>query len=237
MKVFGAAVLASILSMGFAFSAKGNWHKTSVFYGAKGEPQNRKTKQWYELIESLQGAPMRQRLARVNSFFNQLSYRSDRRTWGQKDYWASPTEFLAKGMGDCEDYAIAKYITLRKIGVPEARLKLAFVRHLPDNQPHVVLLVKNGGKQWVLDNINDALRTTEQRTDLQPVYAFGDRGLWLLDEQFRSQRIGGSARLSKWVALKKKTRENGIWLSANEKISAVSLAGFAHNSKNVSKEN
>ena len=52
----------------------------------------------------------------MNRFFNNIRFRSDQKTWGKEDYWALPREFLNRGIGDCEDYAIAKYITLRRLG-------------------------------------------------------------------------------------------------------------------------
>ena len=53
----------------------------------------------------------RDRLAAVNGFFNQrVAFRDDIEVWGQIDYWATPLELLDKGAGDCEDYAIAKYM-------------------------------------------------------------------------------------------------------------------------------
>ena len=43
-------------------------------------------------------------------FFNSVKYSDDKDIYGINDYWASPYEFLARDRGDCEDYAIAKFL-------------------------------------------------------------------------------------------------------------------------------
>lgn len=57
-----------------------------------------------------------QALEETNRFFNRQIFIDDIKLWGQNDYWASPAEFLAVGGGDCEDFSIAKYFTLREMG-------------------------------------------------------------------------------------------------------------------------
>ena len=167
---------------------------------------------WHALTERLRTVPLQQRIVEINSFFNRLPYRSDYRVWAHEDYWASPLEFLEKGVGDCEDYAIAKYITLRKTGVPESQLRLAYVRHKPRSQAHLVLIVEyQDGRQVVMDNLTNALQSPERRGDLEPVYAFNDINLWTLDDDFQKRLIGLSSRLPNWVALKDKTWDSGLW--------------------------
>jgi predicted transglutaminase-like cysteine proteinase len=51
----------------------------------------------------------------TNRFLNDWRYKPDDQNYGQRDYWATPLEFLRRS-GDCEDYAIAKYVTLRELG-------------------------------------------------------------------------------------------------------------------------
>ena len=54
-------------------------------------------------------------LVAVNGFVNAHRYMPDDRNWGVRDYWATPGEFLTRS-GDCEDYAIAKYLSLKELG-------------------------------------------------------------------------------------------------------------------------
>lgn len=84
---------------------------------------------WQQLIKDLDGQSDIQKLQRVNAFFHQnVRYRTDQQLYGMEDYWATPLETLGHGLGDCEDYAIAKYITLRKAGLTDQQLRLIYVR-------------------------------------------------------------------------------------------------------------
>ena len=65
------------------------------------------------LLTSLAEADDAARLDGVNRFFNRrIAFRDDLQVWHVEDYWASPLETLQQGMGDCEDFAIAKYFSL-----------------------------------------------------------------------------------------------------------------------------
>ena len=75
---------------------------------------------WRALLKSLAGAPLEHQVYAVNRFINQWRYRSDAENYGHSDYWATPIEFMTRS-GDCEDYAIAKYVSLRELGVPVDR--------------------------------------------------------------------------------------------------------------------
>ena len=167
---------------------------------------------WEQLITRLRSASDAEQIKAVNQFFNSLRFRSDQTVWGMEDYWASPSEFLNRGTGDCEDYAIAKYITLRRLGFDDSRLRLAYVRSLTLRQAHMVLLVDAGqGKRVVLDNLTSAIQAPSRRGDLEPVYSFNSTGLWLLSREYAEQRIGQASRLNHWVSLQEKSKNPGIW--------------------------
>lgn len=124
-----------------------------------------------------------QRLTLVNHFFNQrIAFRDDTEVWGRIDYWATPLELLDKGQGDCEDYAIAKYMSLLAAGVPQARLRLVYVRaqFQGRSQAHMVLAyyAQPEAEPLILDNINPEIRPASQRADLSPVFSFNGEGLW-----------------------------------------------------------
>ena len=98
---------------------------------------------WKEMMKFAEGKNTVHKLKIVNNYFNKLSFRSDIKNWKTKDYWATPFEFLTSGAGDCEDYAIAKYYTLRKLGIPENKLRITYVKYLKKRskfeQAHMVL--------------------------------------------------------------------------------------------------
>ena len=120
-------------------------------------------------------------LIEVNRFFNQFEYKEDIDHWGKQDYWATPLEFIGTQKGDCEDFVIAKYFALRKLGVPDERLYLTYVKALKKNVAHMVLsyFETPSSIPLILDNYNPAILRADKRGDLLPVYSFNAQSLFL----------------------------------------------------------
>ena len=139
---------------------------------------------WQNLIQT-EGSDNLEKLEKVNRFMNRIPFISDAIHWGKDDYWATPVEFLASNGGDCEDFAIAKYFTLIKLGIAENQLTLTYVKALRLNQAHLVLTyyAAPGKEPLVLDNIIDSIEPSSKRTDLLPVYSFNGAGLWLAKQR------------------------------------------------------
>lgn len=118
----------------------------------------------------------------VNGYFDRLRPIADLEHWGVEDYWATPAEFLASGGGDCEDYAIAKYFTLKELGVPASRLRLVYVRTWRANAAHMVLAyyAAPDAEPVILDNLDTGIRAASDRPDLEPVYMFNDDDVQVL---------------------------------------------------------
>jgi predicted transglutaminase-like cysteine proteinase len=169
-----------------------------------GAPAARRMTEWQALMERHQGRSEAEKLILVNDFFNQLTYRSDLNIWGKNDYWATPVEALGKGQADCEDYSIAKYFTLREMGVPEEKMRIMYVKALELDQAHMVLTYypEAGGVPLVLDNLNGQILSADKRGDLAPVYSFNAEGLWLAKSRGRGEKVGSSSRISLWQDLK-----------------------------------
>lgn len=127
-----------------------------------------------------------------------------------KDYWATPLEVLSKGAGDCEDYSIAKYFTLKELGVPEKKMRITYVKALKLNQAHMVLtyFVSPRSVPFVLDNLDPQIKSATDRKDLLPVYSFNGSSLWLAKTKGMGKRVGGSSRLNMWAELKKRMLNN-----------------------------
>ena len=155
---------------------------------------------WYQLIDDYQNAPPRDKLELVNNFFNQLAFVNDSELWGQEDYWATPLQMLSSNGGDCEDFSIAKYFTLRKMGIPEEHMRLTYVKALQLDQAHMVLTYfpSPDAEPLVLDNLVTEIQPSSERTDLRPVYSFNGNGLWLAKMKGTDKRVGHSGRLSRW---------------------------------------
>ncbi|MEN9903827.1 MAG: hypothetical protein RLZZ555_392, partial [Pseudomonadota bacterium] len=95
-------------------------------YGASGAAT---VGNWRQMLDEARDLPDDGKLKAVNTFFNRrLRYSSDQAVWGMLEYWATPLEFMGRAEGDCEDFAIAKYISLLLLGVPPEKLRLIYVR-------------------------------------------------------------------------------------------------------------
>jgi predicted transglutaminase-like cysteine proteinase len=154
-----------------------------------------------EIIEENQLKTENQKLKIVNEFFNLIPYKSDIDHWNAKDYWATPFEMLTSFGADCEDYSIAKYFTLRELGIDDGKLRITYVKALNWDEAHMVLTYSPAPNEMplVLDNLKSEIVTANLRTDLIPVYSFNATGLWLAKERGTGQFVGSSDRLSLWV--------------------------------------
>ncbi len=176
-----------------------------------GEEASDRILSWQAFIKSTQSLSEQEKLTRVNDFFNQnIEFLDDAYLWGMNDYWATPLEVLAKGAGDCEDYSIAKYFTLRELGVPDNKMRITYVKAIELNQAHMVLTFFETPHSvpLVLDNLNPQIKSASKRRDLLPVYSFNGSGLWLAKSRGTGKRIGGSGRLNKWGGLKDRMLNN-----------------------------
>jgi predicted transglutaminase-like cysteine proteinase len=133
---------------------------------------------WRAFLESLRGLAPREQLARVNRFGNEHPYVLDRDQYGREDYWAIPREFLPVG-GDCEDFVITKYFSLRALGYPVEDLRLVVVQDTNLRVPHAVLAVARGADIWILDNQVQQVRRHREILHYAPVYSINDRQWWL----------------------------------------------------------
>ena len=109
---------------------------------------------------------------------------------------------LIKNGGDCEDFATAKYFTLRELAVPDDKMHLLYVKALQFEKPHMVLsyYLEPTADPLILDSIVDAILYASQRQDLIPIYSFNGQGLWLAKKQ-SSVHLGSAERLSLWQDL------------------------------------
>ena len=180
-------------------------------YGANPEAQQR-LNDWQQLLQQTASASEAQQLKAVNQFFNlRLRFRDDRVLWRVDDYWATPVEAFYQGAGDCEDFAIAKYFSLRKLGVASEKLRITYVKAVALNQAHMVLTyyAYPGAIPLVLDNLIDAIEPASERDDLVPVYAFNAEGLWL-PGRAGGRQVSDSKGLSRWQDLLRKMHAEGF---------------------------
>ena len=155
---------------------------------------------WENLIITDNSKSDREKLEKVNNFFNQMEYVEDIIHWRQEDYWATPIEFLCTQAGDCEDYTIAKYFTLRAMGISDDKLNLTYVKALTYGVHHMVLAYypTPGGVPLILDNYVIDIHPATERKDLLPIYSFNGTSLWLAKQRGRGKLAGSSSRLKRW---------------------------------------
>jgi predicted transglutaminase-like cysteine proteinase len=175
---------------------------------------------WRTLIASSIAAPDADRIKKANDFFNrQTLFGEDSVIWGQLDYWATPMETLGKGAGDCEDFAIAKYFTLKEMGVAPDKLRLIYVRaktgasDTSQGQAHMVLAyyAQPDAEPLVLDNLVAEIRPASRRPDLVPVFSFNSEGVFTgASGKESAAPSAGVARLSRWEDLLKRARTEGF---------------------------
>ena len=126
---------------------------------------------------SLRNQNVISKLEAVNSYVNgRVRFVDDRVQFGIADRWLAPSETLARGRGDCEDFALAKRAMLRAAGVPERDLYLVVLKDLSRRADHAVLVVRAAGRFLVLDNGTDRIVDSSDVQDYKPVLTFAANG-------------------------------------------------------------
>lgn len=205
-------LLLTVHSLRAAWDFASIQQKSDALYGPASPQAQRRINAWQQLLLQLRNADEQTQLHAVNQFFNdKLRYTEDIDAWHDVDYWATPIESLRKGEADCEDYAIAKYFTLRQLGISEDKLRITYVKAMRYNRAHMVLTryLTPEAIPLVLDSLTNTISPATQRMDLLPVYSFNNTGLWLPGNQ-NNKRVGDSKRLSRWQQVFIKMREEGF---------------------------
>jgi predicted transglutaminase-like cysteine proteinase len=134
-------------------------------------------KNWLKFIDGLNGKSKPEQLKAVNSFVNKHKYILDINNWGVTDYWESPGEFLLKN-GDCEDFAIIKYFSLRKLGFTTDDLKVVILMDKNLGIYHSILAVYSDDDIFILDNQLTNVTKSENILHYDPVYSINEDYWW-----------------------------------------------------------
>jgi predicted transglutaminase-like cysteine proteinase len=132
---------------------------------------------WRAKIRSVKGLDVNTQLIEINRFLNKWPYREDMVNHGVADYWESPLEFLRMS-GDCEDYAIIKYVTLRTLGFSAESLRIVVVQDTLRNVAHAVLAVYVGREILIMDSLFDGVLTQDHLTFYVPQYSINETTRW-----------------------------------------------------------
>lgn len=214
------AAFAAVISIALALAADTSALKLSTeqieeYRKTYGEAAAKRLQAWQNLIRDSAGLPEAEKLQVVNRFFNQVRFLDDIIHWKQTDYWATPLEFLISNGGDCEDFSIAKYFTLRALGVPDDKMSITYVKALELNQAHMVLTYypTPDAIPLVLDNLIGEIRPANQRPDLLHVYTFNGDNLWVSKKGRRDELVGNSNKLKPWVKLQSRIDQQDVNLN------------------------
>ncbi len=134
-------------------------------------------KQWNRFLDGLRGLDRRDQLDRVNAYMNKFPYIDDITNWGRANYWEAPLEFLHKS-GDCKDYAIAKYMSLRYLGWPVDALRLVVVRDMNLSADHAIAAVYFNDQILVLDNQIRDVTNADNIHHYRPYYSINEENWW-----------------------------------------------------------
>lgn len=136
------------------------------------------TRKWEAMMARAQGQGAEGQLDAVNSFFNDSPYIEDINNYGKSDYWATPLQFM-KNSGDCEDYAIAKFVSLRMLGWSNDDLRVVILKDTVRQVNHAVLAAKLDGDDMILDNLATEPLPSDTVIQYSPYYAVNETTRWI----------------------------------------------------------
>ncbi len=130
-------------------------------------------KQWINAVGQIKKVPSARLLSETNRIVNRARGRAD-----SGDSWSTPSELFSKG-GDCEDYAIAKYLLLRQAGYSASNMHILVLKAKSGQEAHAVLVVGSGSNAVVLDNQRSGVYSMNSALRSRVFIAFNERNLWL----------------------------------------------------------
>jgi predicted transglutaminase-like cysteine proteinase len=175
---------------------------TRLLLGADMEAY--RLEEMHKFLAKLRDKPLKEKLVRVNFYFNQIKPEYDY-DMTIADEWDDRETFIKRGYGDCEEYAIAKYQSLKELGVDPNKLFLTVVKVQGKPYHHLILTYHRQGKRFALDNLSWKIVPMRQRTDLKTVVSFNER--YIVDrkiEYITPQKLGRYLDPKNWYDIIKK---------------------------------
>ncbi|MDG1287724.1 MAG: transglutaminase-like cysteine peptidase [Rickettsiales bacterium] len=133
---------------------------------------------WPSLLSHPTRSNQVQTLKAINQQVNSYRYIEDKDGWKTPDYWATPDQFFKKGGGDCEDYAIVKYMALKALGWNPNNMRIVVLQDIKLNQLHSVLAVNFNGETYILDNQLSYLASDRDIRHYVPIYSINEHAWW-----------------------------------------------------------
>ena len=139
--------------------------------------ESKEIERWTGLVTDLKAQNRLRQMITVNRWFNRLPYKYDEYAYNTQDYWADTVELLQK-RGDCEDFALSKYYTLRRLGFSPDELKITVVYDNEKYSNHAVLMVYTGGSRYMLDSNSDDMGPSPMEYRYKTLYSFNETSAW-----------------------------------------------------------
>lgn len=133
--------------------------------------------EWKAFLRTLEGKDELTQAREVNQYMNAVKYIIDPINWGVPDYWATPKQFFVKN-GDCEDYAISKYMSLRALGFSTDNMRIVVLNDLNLGVLHAVLAVYMNDNVYILDNQIKHMLPSRRIIHYKPVYSINEKYWW-----------------------------------------------------------
>jgi predicted transglutaminase-like cysteine proteinase len=148
-------------------------------------------KRYQAFLKEAESYDLMKKLNRVNSKINRIIPAYDKQSQNMDDYWLTPKEFMILGRGDCEDYAIAKYFSLKDLGIDTKKLYLAVVRVRKNKTLHMVILYfkTKTSIPFVLDNLSWKILPLDKRKDLAVKFIFNEHSSFLLENYKTRKKV------------------------------------------------
>ena len=131
-----------------------------------------------DIVDTARQREGRARLGEINRAIN-LAIRpiSDIAQHGQIDVWTSPLATLERSGGDCEDYAIAKFVALRYAGLAPDDLRIVVLHDTIRDEDHAVAAARLDGRWLMLDNRRMAMVADADVRNLHPTFVISQHGV------------------------------------------------------------
>ncbi|MDD2267828.1 transglutaminase-like cysteine peptidase [Sulfuricurvum sp.] len=185
----------------------------SFFSALKTEKSKAIFKDYERFMNETAPKPLHVKLDAVNFYINAFVGSYDEQTYQTEDFWATRVEFLSVGQGDCEDYVIAKYETLKDFGVDAKHMGLCIVKERSSPFHHMVLLLWKDAKNQplVLDNLSFKVLPLDVRVDLSVEQCMNEEGYFKLDAKAKPQAFQSHYVIKAYERVKQQTKREHLW--------------------------
>ena len=140
--------------------------------------------QWNAFLATIRNDAPMEKLRRVQDYVNFFGYVREPQPSKGADYWKAPAEFFTAS-GDCEDYAIAKYWSLRKTGFSADALRILVVYAKRGQTAHTVLRARVDGRFYLLDSLYENVEPLDRIHDYVGLYGINAAHAYLFPQRDR----------------------------------------------------